>query len=95
MKVDFNAGPSLYRKTQATRAEAAKGGFAAGKTDVAEFSRGTSATLDKSLVGAKASIQSEVYAPTNSARLAEIKQAIKDGSYHVSTEEIVNALLGD
>ncbi len=95
MKVSFPSAPGMYPKSRAARAEAAKGGFAAGKTDVAEFSRGSGAALDKSLLGAKASIQSEIYAPTSASRIAEIKQAVKDGSYHVPTRDIVNALLND
>lgn len=94
MKVNFSSNLNLYAKNQAERSKSVKGGFASGKTDVAEFTHGTS-TLDKALSGTKASIMSDVYAPTSEARIAELKQAVKDGSYHVSTDDIVKALLGE
>ena len=95
MKVNFPSRMNLYAKMQAERATSVKGGLPSGKTDVAEFSRGAVANLDKSLLGAKNSIQNELYAPASAERLDQLKLAIKSGKYHISTDDMVKALLDE
>ncbi|MCL2579652.1 MAG: hypothetical protein FWE32_06430 [Oscillospiraceae bacterium] len=63
------------------------------QTDVAQFSRGSVASLEKALMGAKASIQSAVAAPPDPARLEALTQRLNEGSYHVGTDELVRAFL--
>lgn len=92
MKVDFPSNVNLYRTGQQAGMKEEKKAVPA-RTDVAEFSRGSGAGLDKALVGTKASIQSEIYVPTGSARIAELKAAVRDGSYHVPTDDIVKAII--
>jgi len=95
MKVNFPSGMNLYAKLQAERATSVKGGFSAGKTDKVEFSRGSASTLDKSLLSVKNSIQNEIYSATPAERLEQLKQAIKSGTYHVPTDDLVNAILDE
>lgn len=95
MKVDFPSSLNMYRASAQAGVKEDKKSSEAARRDVAEFSRGSAAGVDKTLLGAKASIQSEVYAPTGAARVAELKAAVRDGSYHVPTEDIVAAILND
>ncbi len=95
MKVNFPSRMNLYARMQAERATSVKGGFSSGKTDVAEFSRGSVANLDKNLLGVKNSIQNELYTSASAERLDQLKQAIKAGKYHISTDDMVKALLDE
>ena len=93
MKVDFSARLNPYQKNSinAAKTPAAK---QEAKTDIAEFSRGNTAMADKRLIGLKSSLQADLYAPADAGRIAELKQQVRDGSYKVSTEELVDAILG-
>lgn len=95
MKVNFSANLGLYRGSQPGGLRETKSSLKSGKTDVADFSRGSGAVLDKSLLTVKSAIQNEVYAPAGNARLSQLKASIKDGSYHVSTDDLVKAFLDE
>lgn len=95
MKVDFSANLNVYRKnaqTESTTKASRNNGTREAKTDVAEFSRG-SVTLDKGTVPLRASILREANYPADPARLTELQQRVKDGTYSVSTDAIVDAIL--
>jgi len=95
MKVDFTSNAGFYpgKKLAGAGREDTKAP-AARKTDVAEFSRGSCAALDKTLLNAKAAIQSGVSAGVSAARLEELKQSIKSGTYQVHSIDIADAILG-
>jgi anti-sigma28 factor (negative regulator of flagellin synthesis) len=95
MKVNFPSRMNLYAKMQAERAANVKGGLSSGKTDVAEFSRGSASSLDKNLLGVKHSIQNDIYSATSPQRLEQLKQAIKTGKYHIPTDDMIKALLDE
>jgi len=92
MKINLNSSMNVYQKREPTVTERGPGATR-GSLDRAEFSRGGAAALDRPLMGAKASIQSAVNAPATPARLEELRQSVRDGSYHVSNEELVRAFL--
>ena len=93
MKINASNNMGLYPKREPIAANREAKPARMAQADVAEFSRGSVASLDKSLMGAKASIQSAVASPPDPARMEAIAQRIADGSYHVSTDELVRALL--
>lgn len=95
MKVDFSSNMGLYRKRGPSGAPKTgdQAAFKAELADVAEFSRGGAATLDKSLVTAKASIQSAAAAPADPARVDALKQSVREGAYYVSTDDLIKAIL--
>lgn len=97
MKIDLNSNLPVYRKTAGQAA--AKTGVSpsgrAAKTDVADFSRGVSATPAGGLASLKANILQEVAASAGADKLAALQERIRSGSYHPSTDEIVDAILSD
>lgn len=97
MKIDFNAGVSLYRKNTPDSTAAGKNtsaAEAAGKTDVLDFSHGAGALPDKSMLGLKAAIQRDVAYPSDPQRLEQLKADVRNKSYRVPTEALVDAVLG-
>ena len=93
MKVDFFSSSNVYPKREPVGVGRSNSSGRNNFTDVAEFSRGGAPVLDRSLVGAKVSIQNGVSSPTDAGRLQNLQQSVKDGSYHVNTDELVRAFL--
>jgi anti-sigma28 factor (negative regulator of flagellin synthesis) len=48
----------------------------------------------KAMLGMKSGIQSYLAAPTAIEKLEALRQGVKDGTYRVETDDIVNAILG-
>jgi len=94
MKVDFSANINLYRKNAAGGQKTARGETGKGKTDVVEFTRGATTTPDKGMAALKASVLSDVGRNAEAERLNQLSQSVKDGAYRVSTEDLVDAILG-
>ena len=92
MKVDFSAKLSPYQRSNPGTARIAPP-KAAVKTDVASFSRGNTAVSDKRLLGVKSTLQSELSAGAKADRLAELRAQIKDGSYRVPANLLVDSML--
>ncbi len=67
---------------------------ASGSEDVSELRRGSTAIDDKSFSSVKARLQSEINAPASSERLEALRTSIKNGTYHVPTSALVDAILG-
>lgn len=96
MKVDLQTGGiGAYRKkSEASVAKPEAETRAAGvKTDVMDIARGESTITDKKLLSLKAGIHSHVSAATGSARIDALKESVKNGSYHIPTEDLANAIL--
>ena len=94
MKIDFSQGLGFYSNIKPGGHYKDTRPHTAGKTDVAEFSRGTHSALDKALLSAKTAIQGGVGANAHTERLEALRQNIKNGDYHVPSREIVAAILG-
>lgn len=95
MKVNFSSNMGVYRKHGPTNVPSS-GKPALSKAevaDVAQFSHSGSVALDKSLLGAKASIQSAAAASADAGRVSALKQSVREGAYHVSTDDLVKAIL--
>ena len=99
MKIDANTGFPAIRKNKPVTGPAKMNEVSAeraGKTDVIEFSRGSNSLPDKNLsdlAALKSSLIHDVAAGTDPARLAALKQSVRDGSYRPSTEDWVNAIM--
>lgn len=64
------------------------------RTDIAEFSSNVTSSLNKDMLAEKSSILGDAARPTDPARIESIKQRISSGTYHVSTDALVDAILG-
>lgn len=95
MKIDALSSYPAYRGGGAPAKAAAARSDRTGKTDVVDFSRGQSAAPDKNLLAIKSGILHDVAMPTPAKDLAALKESIREGSYHRSTDEIVDAILGN
>lgn len=94
MKIDLQSQLPVYRKNTGKDAAAqAVSGSGEVRRDVVDIHHGATNT-DKQMVSLKASVHSHVNAPTDSERLAGLQARVRDGEYHVSTANIVNAMLG-
>jgi len=93
MKVDFTSGMNIYKRQGSASAGRDSRAEQTGAACVSELSRGGASGLDKSLLGARVSIQNSLGTQTSQARLDELAQSIRDGSYHVSTDDLVRAIL--
>lgn len=61
--------------------------------DVNDISKGTRIFSDKATLVMKASIQEYVEAPADEKRLEAIAAQVKEGTYHISTEDLVDSIL--
>jgi len=92
--VDMHSRSNVYRKTTAEQAEPKAGKApASSKQDVIGFAHGATVT-DKAMIGTKAGIQNYLAAPAPAERLEVLRQGVKDGTYHVETNDLVDAILG-
>lgn len=99
MKIELNGGYNIYRKN-VSGDKPAKGGPAgesnkATETDVSEISRGNTAIADKGFAALKSRMQSDINLPTSAERIEELRAAIKNGSYHIPTEALVDSILSE
>lgn len=60
--------------------------------DVVDFSRGATSS-DKKLIGLKSDIQLFVSAATPQEKLDKISRQIKDGSYYIATDDLIDSIL--
>lgn len=100
MKISLGNNPVVQSKigqdtaTESTRrVDAQKKGIEKNKQDSTTISNGRSASFEDSRVAtAKSAILYDVTVK-NSSRLSELKEAVKNGTYHVPTGALVDALL--
>lgn len=101
MKISLSNNPAVQSKIgQETAAESARRidsdaqkGVSKNKLDSSEISNDRSASFDDSRISvAKSSILYDVTVK-ESDRLSDLKEAVSNGTYHVPTEAIVDALL--
>ncbi|MCL2033862.1 MAG: flagellar biosynthesis anti-sigma factor FlgM [Oscillospiraceae bacterium] len=100
MKIDVTGGYGIYRGQKSGEPAKAKGEAASGNksgkaTDIAEFSHGNTAIADKAFVSLKSAIQRDINAPASPERLAELRAEVKNGTYRVPVEALVDAILGE
>lgn len=96
MKIDAMSGYPVYRKNAAGPAHKTNAPSEnTAKTDVVEFSHSQATALDKDLVTLKSGILRDAARPASPEKLAALKESIREGSYRRSTDELVNAILGD
>jgi anti-sigma28 factor (negative regulator of flagellin synthesis) len=100
MKISLTNNPVVQSKIgqetaveSARRTDAEKSSVAKSKVDSSVISSTRSASFDDSRVAtAKSSILYDVTVK-DSDRLSELKEAIKNGTYHVPTESLVDAIV--
>ena len=100
MKIDVTGGYGIYRGQKTgepakAKGEASGGGKAGKTTDVAEFSHGNTAIADKTFVSLKSAIQRDINTPASAERLAQLRTEVKNGTYRVPVEALVDAILGE
>ena len=100
MKIDVSSGYNVYRGQKAgepakTRESAAGTAGKAAATDTAEFSHGNTPIADKAFVSLKSAIQRDINTPASPERLAQLRSEIKNGTYRVPVEALVDAILGE
>lgn len=97
MKIDMNNSYHIFRKNVHNDgdAEARKNGGVGGdvRTDVIDFAKGSTEISDKSLLTLKSGLQRSIGEPTPAERLDAIQKEIKNGTYYVSTNAIVDSIL--
>lgn len=98
MKIDAMSGYGVFR-TNNNAAVPAKVPAAApealNKTDVVDFSRGQTPAPDKSLLAIKSSILRDIAQPADPEALAALREDVRAGAYRPSTDELVDAILGN
>lgn len=98
MKINVDGGYSIYNKKSSGEGRSVKGersGESKKTSDVAAFSRGNTAIADKSLVSLKSSIQRDISQTASAERLEQLRADVKNGTYRVSTEALIDSILGD
>jgi anti-sigma28 factor (negative regulator of flagellin synthesis) len=98
MKIDVTGGYGIYRGQKSGESAKLRGVVAdrAKQTaDVADFAHGSTAISDKAFVSLKAAIQRDINTPASPERLAELRAAIKSGTYQIPTEALVDSILGE
>lgn len=96
MKIDITSNYTMYRKNISGEGVAVKNSASkkdASKTDVVDFSRGQTAVPDKTTVTLKAGLQRDISAPADKARIASLQESVKNNTYRVSTEELIESIL--
>lgn len=93
MKVEFPSGMNVYRKnvTNASKSVRAEESSRS-KIDVMQFSHSTTAPA-QGMASLKSSLLSEAGRPTSVARLEQLSQSIKNGTYSPTTDELADAIL--
>ena len=92
MKVDFTRSPVTYQK-QNVQPQKPTQKKAEAKTDTFELSRNYTDMLSSRAEWSVSSIKSEIHPPASSARLENLRTMVTDGTYSISTENLVNAIL--
>lgn len=99
MKIELNGGYNIYRKNvsgdKSVKGEAAGEIKKAADTDVLEISRGNTAIADKGFAALKSRLQSDINLPASADRIEELRAAVKNGSYHIPTEVLVDSILSE
>lgn len=100
MKIDVNGGYGAYRKnvqsdTSAAKSSGAGGSKKASGTDVIEISRGHTAGVEKGFTSLKANLQRDISQSASSDRIEQLRADIKNGTYRISTDALVDSILGD
>lgn len=101
MKIEINGGYGVYNKkvakenTKVAGASAEASKKTAESSDVVDISRGNTTIADKSFMALKANLQREINQPASSERIEQLRAAIKNGSYRIPTETLIDSILGD
>jgi len=92
MKVEFPSGMNVYRKNPASASKSVRAEETPrSKTDVIEFSH--NAASAQGMASLKSSLLSEASRPAGAARLEQLSQSIKNGTYSPTTDELADAIL--
>jgi anti-sigma28 factor (negative regulator of flagellin synthesis) len=97
VKIDFQGSLATYRKTSGQSAVKANmaSAVASGKTDVVDISRGQSPVLSGGLAALKSNILQDINASAGAGKLEELQSKVRSGSYHPSTETIIDSILSE
>lgn len=99
MKIEIAGGYNVYRKNvsgeKAAKSTSSGESKKAAETDVSEITRGSTSLADAGLTTLKSKLQSEINLPASADRIEQIRQAIKDGSYRIPTETLVDSILSE
>ena len=97
MKVDFSSGVSIYRKSISGIPAPISTDAVSGspKTDVIEFSHGSTGSVDKNMLTFKSKVQRDISYPADAKRIEKLHNMVKNHTYRIPTEDIVNAILND
>ena len=95
MRIENNRAIQFYQRTKAVtsvKKEGKSSTAAAGKTDLVSIS--PEAVRQYELGSAAQSIAHEVESGVSSARLEQLSAQIEAGQYRISTDSLVNSILG-
>lgn len=100
MKVELNGNYGVYGKKVSKESTSAKNvsaeaGKKAAETDVVDISRGNTTISDKSFMTLKSNLQREINQPASSERLEQLRSDVKNGTYRIPTEALIDSILGD
>lgn len=99
MKIELNGGYNIYRKNisgdKSVKGNAGGENKKVAETDVSEISRGSTAIADKGFTALKSKLQSDINLPASAERIEQLRTAVKNGSYHIPTEAIVDSILSE
>lgn len=96
MKIDVGGNFTVFRGVRTAESAAAKASGdrgATAKTDVVDFSRGSTAAPEKNMAGIKSSVLGGASKSASPERLQELKESVRSGAYRVPTEDIVKSIL--
>lgn len=97
MKIDVSGGYNIFRKNVSGEKTAKEVAVADNKkssgADVVEISRGNTAIADKGLLTLKSNLQHGVSEPAAQERLEQLRESVRNGTYRVPTEDLVDSML--
>lgn len=97
MKIDVSGGYNIVRKNvsgdKLSKSASADSGKKAASADVVEISRGNTAIADKSLLTLKSSLQRDVSQPATAERMEQLRSSVKNGTYRIPTEDLVDSMI--
>jgi anti-sigma28 factor (negative regulator of flagellin synthesis) len=98
MKINFQTSYGVFKNRKTENGASATGHASASgaeRMDMDSITRGQTTMSDRQMLVLKSSVQSYVSAPAERSRLEEIRESVQNGSYHIPTDKLVDAILSD
>lgn len=98
MKINIQTNYNVYKNRPSDSTGISSGhGAASGpaRTDRNAIVRGSTSLGDRQMLTLKSSVQDYVSAPAEQDRIGAIRAQVQDGSYHIPTSDLVNAIILD